>query len=125
MEHLDDLNAFMVEAYRCMSRGAKMHIAVPHPRHDHFLSDPTHIRAINEHVLQLYSRKLCIKWREQGYSNTPLALMLGVDFDVIEGRAIPDPEWIGIASSNPERFEWSKRHLNNVIMQLEFVMERV
>lgn len=125
LEHLHDLNGFMVEAYRCMAPGAEMHIAVPHPRSDFFLSDPTHVRPINEGVLQLYNRLLCIKWQAEGFSNTPLALMLGVDFIITKAEAIPDDAWLPLIESDPKRLEWAVRHMNNVVHQLEFVLRRV
>ena len=36
----------MKELYRISCDQANIHISVPHPRHDDFLADPTHVRPI-------------------------------------------------------------------------------
>lgn len=76
------------ELYRVCCDGAMVHIIVPHPRHDHFLGDPTHVRPITLEVMSLFSRKQCEKWRAEGAANTPLALTLGVDFEIREAELV-------------------------------------
>jgi len=125
LEHMANLNGFMVEAYRCMADGAELRIVVPHPRHDCFLGDPTHVRPIIEGTLHLYDRALCQQWRDEGYSNTPLALMLGVDFRTVHALAVLEPDWEEIGRREPERLKFAMRHYNNVISQLEFVLRKV
>src|SRR5438270_12013588 len=44
----------MKEMYRVCQGGAAVRIVVPHPRHDYFLADPTHVRAITPFGLQLF-----------------------------------------------------------------------
>ena len=39
-------------------------IIVPHPRHDDFISDPTHVRPITILGLQLFDKDLNIKWEK-------------------------------------------------------------
>ena len=70
----------MQELYRVCARGALVDIVVPHPRHDNFLGDPTHVRPISPAVLSLFSREANEKWRASGAANSPLALYTGVDF---------------------------------------------
>jgi len=70
----------MQELYRVCRKGATVRIAVPHPRHDNFFDDPTHVRAITPMTLELFSRENCEKWKAAGASNSPLALYAGVDF---------------------------------------------
>lgn len=125
LEHLQDLNGFMVQAYRCMAPRAEMHIAVPHPRSDYYLGDPTHVRPITENVLQLYDRALCLEWHARGFSNTPLALMLGVNFLLVDGKAVIDEEWKPLIDKEPKRLQFAVRHFYNVVTQLEFVLRRV
>lgn len=72
--------AIMQELYRISKPGCRIHIHVPHPRHDNFLGDPTHVRPILPQMLKLFDRQLNEAWRAKGLSNTPLALYLGVDF---------------------------------------------
>jgi SAM-dependent methyltransferase len=80
--------AIMKELYRILRPGGTAHIRVPHPRHDHFLGDPTHVRAVTPEMLKLFDRRKNIAWRDGGYSNTPLALYTGVDFELTETRII-------------------------------------
>ena len=50
LEHLGQLpNVYLriiQELYRICKEGALIQISVPHPRHDHYLCDPTHVRPI-------------------------------------------------------------------------------
>ncbi len=72
--------SMMSELYRIVQDGGTVTIHAPHPRHDAFLSDPTHVRAITPETLRLFDRDLNDRWREDGTPNTPLAHYLGVDF---------------------------------------------
>lgn len=80
--------AIMKELYRISAHGCRIYINVPHPRHDNFLSDPTHVRPIMPSMLQLFDRRLNEAWRAGGVANTPLALYTGVDFELVESRTI-------------------------------------
>lgn len=80
--------AIMTELYRILQPGGHAIIHVPHPRHDHFLGDPTHVRPILPATLRLFDRQLNELWRERGNANTPLALYTGVDFHLAESRTM-------------------------------------
>jgi len=80
--------AIMQELYRICRDGARVVIDVPHPRHDDFLADPTHVRPILPETLQLFDRRLNERWRAEGLSNTPLALYASVDFQLAERAVI-------------------------------------
>lgn len=82
--------AIMQELYRIARPGCRIHVHVPHPRHDNFLADPTHVRPILPQTLELFDRQLNERWRAMGLSNTPLALYTGVDFKLVERRTILD-----------------------------------
>jgi len=86
LEHLGQVpNVFlgvMKELYRVCVNGALIHIAVPHPRHDHFFMDPTHVRPITIDLFTMFSKKNNLAWRDAGAANTPLALLYGVDFEI-------------------------------------------
>ncbi len=73
----------MQELYRVCDANAIIKITVPHPRHDNFIGDPTHVRAITPQLVSLFSRANCDLWKEQGASNTPMAHYLDVDFETI------------------------------------------
>jgi hypothetical protein len=74
----------MKELYRVCKHQARININVPHPRHDNFINDPTHVRIITPGLLTLFDREVNDELRRRGGSNTPYAHYLGVDF-VVEG----------------------------------------
>ena len=59
LEHLgrdtDTFLAIWKELYRVAAPGATVRIVVPHPRHQDFLQDPTHVRAMNENSWLYYT----------------------------------------------------------------------
>lgn len=81
------------ELYRVCAPGARVHIVVPHPRHDTFLVDPTHVRPVLPESMMMLSRKKNLEWKEKGIADTPLALYLHVDFEVEQVRYTLDPLW--------------------------------
>ncbi|MFY9315824.1 MAG: methyltransferase domain-containing protein [Burkholderiales bacterium] len=74
----------MKELYRVCRPGALVRIAVPHPRHDNFFDDPTHVRAVTPMTLSLFSKAQNLHWKAQRGSNSPFALYAGVDFEMVE-----------------------------------------
>ncbi|HLX79986.1 MAG TPA: hypothetical protein VKS43_05315 [Burkholderiales bacterium] len=97
LEHLgatpDGFIGIMRELYRVCRDGAKVQVNVPHPRHDNFLGDPTHVRPITPQVLSLFSRKLNLEWQSHGFANTPLALYHDVDFEIEEYSYVLEEEY--------------------------------
>jgi hypothetical protein len=87
LEHLgqspDVFISVIKELYRICNDHAKIKIIVPHPRHDHFIMDPTHVRPITPALISMFSKKNNHSWLEQGGANTPLALYHDVDFDIV------------------------------------------
>ncbi len=88
LEHLGERKEVFLniikELYRICVASATIHIVVPHPRHDDFINDPTHVRAITPKIFELFSKsknRECIK---QGKPDSPLALYLDVDFEMIK-----------------------------------------
>jgi len=68
------------ELYRILAPNANVYIVVPHPLSGGFMGDPTHVRPINPEQLGLFSKKFCHECQAKGWPNTPLALMLDIDF---------------------------------------------
>lgn len=70
LEHMgasaDVFFSIMKELYRISAPGAKILIAVPHPRSDGFAGDPTHVRPINPAILSLFSKKNNREWKDLG-----------------------------------------------------------
>jgi len=86
LEHIgQDARVFlgmMKELYRVCRNGAQIEINVPHPRHDNFITDPTHVRIITPETLRMFDREANDEWKRIGASNTPLAHYLDVDFKI-------------------------------------------
>ena len=98
LEHLgasaDAYLAIIKELYRICRNDALVRIVVPHPRHDDYLTDPTHVRPIVPDQFHMFSKKTNREWREAGYANTPLAEYLDVDFEIEEVQLMPDDHWL-------------------------------
>lgn len=89
----------MKELYRACCADAKIVITVPHPRHDDFINDPTHVRIITPLILELFSKKNNEMWAKEGQPNTPLALQLGVDFEIADCSAHVEKDYHGLPES--------------------------
>lgn len=132
LEHLgqssDVFLEIMAELYRVCAPGARVFVNVPHPRHDHFLGDPTHVRQITPELFSLFSKKKCREWEQGGFSNSPLALYLNVDFDLQSVTKVLDPIYSELFSSGKiNEYELNKcsRELNNVVQEFRMVLEVV
>ncbi|QGJ68963.1 Hypothetical protein PBC10988_6280 [Planctomycetales bacterium 10988] len=113
------------EMYRICRANARIVIRVPHPRHDFYLSDPTHVRPITELGLQLFSLEKNRLWQQQGASNTPLAMQLGVDFAIEETKYTPSQLWFQLHPEQPvdqSKLLSESQLMNNLIEQIDFVL---
>lgn len=129
LEHLgqetDVFLGIIKEVYRISKNNSKVRINVPHPRHDHFLGDPTHVRVISPLVLSLFSKKNNLHWKEIGVANSPLALYLDVDFEIIEFSQVLDPyyqEKIDMRELNIDELNRYIMERNNIIQEYRFVL---
>jgi len=116
------------ELYRICRDGAKVTIVVPHPRHDHFLNDPTHVRPISPDGLAMFSQSANRQWLAMKLANTPLGIYLGVDFEIQSIVQTPDEPWLGRLRrgeiSNAE-FDFAARTYNNVLTQYQIVLTAI
>ena len=108
----------MQELYRVCRGGALIHIGVPHPRHDFYLNDPTHVRAITPAILSLFSRRNCAQWKAQGVANSPLALYADVDFELRNVQTIIADKY----KDEPDLEELIER-CNNIATEYRMVLE--
>lgn len=128
LEHLGQQTevflAIIKEMYRVCRDGARIEIVVPHPRHDFFLGDPTHVRPVTYQVLSLFSQRRNHEWAKRGMANTPLGLILCVDFEIESAAIMLDPVWQEKLSSSQigeaEVIRAASQY-NNVIEQSTFV----
>ncbi len=132
LEHLgrdpETFKGVISELYRVCAPGAKVTIVVPHPRHDNFLGDPTHVRPITAQLMTLFDRALCEAWQAAGYSNTPLALYWGVNFKIVAHQEIPDEPYNTMLTEKVitvEELQTLARERNNIINEIHLQLEAV
>lgn len=97
LEHLgatsDVFMRITQELYRVWRAGAIIQVTVPHPRHDTFWADPTHVRPITPLLFSLFSKKLNREWAGKACASTPLALYHGVDFELESSTYMLEDEY--------------------------------
>lgn len=128
LEHMgqkpEGFRHIITEVYRIAQHNAKIFIAVPHPRHDDYLNDPTHVRPITPQLLELFSRKKNAEWAEKRYSNSQLAFAWGVDFELVEANGILDPD-VEKQNLPREQIVDLVRGLNNVVKEFQITLRVV
>lgn len=85
--------AILKELYRVMRHDGVARIVVPHPTHSTFLSDPTHVRGFTANTFQMMDRTKNLDWAARRVNVTMLALMLDIDFVVVEATHAYDRKW--------------------------------
>ena len=97
LEHLGQtfeiFNKVIRELYRISTHGANVRIKVPHPRHDNFLGDPTHVRAILPQTLALYDQEMNKQWIAEKSANSPLGILHNINFKINTVNFIPDNKY--------------------------------
>lgn len=128
LEHLGQTTEIflniMKEMYRVCKDQAVVKITVPHPRHDDYLNDPTHVRPITPMLMSLFSKQKNRESGEKGEANSPLALFLDIDFETIHLEQRLD-ESISLKLQKKEipenRIPEMARSFNNIVR--EFYIE--
>ena len=126
LEHLggwSDLYLGIIkEIWRVCNNRALVSITVPHTRHDHFLSDATHVRAITWEGLCMFSQEENQKWIATGSATTPLGIQIGVDFHMEGATLVLDEPWAKRqreGTITDEELHFAAKHYNNVIMEIK------
>ena len=130
LEHLgknsDTYISIFKELFRICCNNALIHIKVPHPRHDDFLSDPTHVRPITLQGLELFDKELNLNWQKKNASNSRLALIHNINFKVIKAEIDLEKKYKNLLIekkiSVDEIAEYINQY-NNVIKQSYFVLK--
>lgn len=130
LEHLGESTEVFLkiikELYRVCMPNATIHIVVPHPRHDDFMNDPTHVRAITPEILDLFSKSKNEECVRSGYSTSPLALYLDVDFEILKANYVPVKYWedkIAMKEATEvDIYEAMKKH-NNVMTEIQITLK--
>ena len=114
------------ELHRVCENDAVIEIHVPHPRHDNFVGDPTHVRAITPQSLTLFNKELNDQWKADGISAaTTLAHFMKVDLRIIECQTLLDPYWMNKYTSGElsiHEIDQASRQYNNVISEWHIKM---
>ena len=87
LEHIgqspDIFLGIVKEFYRICRDNSMIKIIVPHPRHDDFIADPTHVRPITILGLQLFDKDLNIKWEKEKAANTIMQSIHTIQYDIV------------------------------------------
>jgi hypothetical protein len=116
------------ELYRVCRHDARVHITVPHPRHDTFLGDPTHVRPVTIDGLAMFSRRQCEEWIRDDRANTPIAVMIGVDFEIEATSLVLEPIWrsrLELKKITEAELLLAIRERNNVVVETTAVLRAV
>ena len=129
LEHLgrdpETYLSIIKELWRISKNGASITITVPHPRHDHFINDPTHVRPVTPEGLMLFSKSKNREWVEKGFANTPLGLYLDIDLEVVSVNMVPEQPWHGRferGEIDNQQLAEAASQINNVIRESTVVL---
>lgn len=127
LEHLgrdpDCFLSIMSETYRIAAPECEVKIAVPHPRHDNFLGDPTHVRPILPQLFQGFDASLCDEFEKIGASNTRFAHLLGVDFRMEKVFLRIDQRWQKeLQGMSKEQADMIVATRNNIVEEIQIVL---
>lgn len=125
LEHIGDgFFDFIKELYRVCCHEAVIEVVVPHPRHDCFLGDLSHVRPITIENMRPLSKKYC---ESQYYINSSwsgFANVLDVDFEIVDYNYILDDTFKTIIAdiTDDNQINWMARAMNNAITEIHFKM---
>jgi hypothetical protein len=129
LEHLGkDPDVFIniiKEIYRICKNGALVKINVPHPRHNNFINDPTHVRIVTPELMGLFSKNNCLYWQSVSAANSPLALYHNVDFQMVSATVTLEEKYYTQMQtgeiSNSEMQDMLMHH-NNIATEYRMVL---
>jgi hypothetical protein len=114
--------SMMAELYRIAAPDCLVEIVVPHPRHDNFINDPTHVRVITPQVLELFDRARNDDWKARRCANSPLAHYTGVDFVITDVKQVLSPDYQAALQAGTIKQEDLPRlasERNNVVAEIQ------
>lgn len=117
--------AIVSELYRICAAGALVRIHAPHPRHDNFIGDPTHVRIVSPQVMSLFDRTQNDEWKRIGAANTPFAHYLGVDFVIENVTTVLDEPYatqLKTGQLSHEQVVEALRTRNNVATEFQMTL---
>ena len=130
LEHIGQSPDIFIEIikqlYRICCDQAIIHISVPHPRHDDFLADPTHVRPITTLGLRLFDLELNKQWQKIGAANTPMAIIHKVNFKIIKNEIVLSPKYSSMLEEKKitnNQLQEIIENYNNVIKQTNYILK--
>jgi hypothetical protein len=127
LEHLgrstDAWFAIWQEIYRICVNGAVIHVTVPHPRHDVFLVDPTHVRPVFPETIAMFDQERNRRVVEVQGQESTLGLMHKIDLEVFGVDYQLTEPWgtrLQTQQISGAEFEQNVRHLNNICQEIKF-----
>ena len=132
LEHIgqqpDTFINIMKELYRICKNQSLIIINVPHPRHEDFLSDPTHVRPITILGLSLFDKKLNEEWQKVGAANTPLGLIHNINFKIESYEYVLDEDinnLRNLGKISDQELQKMMLHNYNVIKQININLRTI
>ena len=126
LEHIGQdpeiFNNVIKELYRICKNNTLIDIHVPHPRHDNFINDPTHVRPVTVAMLKLYSKAKNELWAKMGAANSPLGLIHNVNFEIVSSNFIFDErirKKIKTGEIKRDELQFYVDHHNNIVKQID------
>ena len=130
LEHLGATTASWVavikELWRVCRNQAVIEVTVPHPRHENFLHDPTHVRVVTPIGLAMFDQQRNQRDLESKGQETKLGFMTGVDLEVTQvGYDFCEP-WKSAferGELQPQQMEFELATKNNVCLQIRILLK--
>ncbi|MGZ8924282.1 MAG: class I SAM-dependent methyltransferase [Nitrososphaeraceae archaeon] len=85
LEHIETTEGYLTlwkELYRVCKPNAIIRIEVPHWKHDTFIHDPTHVRAVTPVGIAMFDQQRNENDRINNGRETKLGFMCGIDFEL-------------------------------------------
>jgi hypothetical protein len=118
----------MQEIYRVLEPNGTLTVRVPHQFSSAQNGDPTHVRPITPQLLSLFSRKHCQMCVDKGWANTPLALYLDIDLELVHTEYGLLPPWAERHASGKltdDELAYAIETYNNVVGEVTMTLRKL
>jgi ubiquinone/menaquinone biosynthesis C-methylase UbiE len=124
LEHILNFKHVMTEIYRVCKPNAIIDIRLPHPNHDTFLIDPTHVRPLLPESFRLLDQEYNRSEIARGGASSTLGLMWNVNFRIAHVDYVIDSFYDQILPHlNEMEYVRVHREANNFCIETHTVLE--